>query len=223
MGSQNLTDNAESVFADLNQWAVSVGSYPNMTADQIAVEMLYRGRSICESQVVRLRDAGFEVIPDRGEGPVHALVLLPEPPSENLWERLRACFQKTSSQPRIRTDRRPLMFIRPKVTIRIDLNSLRGDRIVTPRSAQVSPLLINSQQLLPGEFVRAVEEEGDSYVGVVEAVDGDMVRLRLLLDTWMPDLHLGKGPAFVVHQIGPSYPHEAPHTRTVPSDLRLPA
>ncbi len=76
------------------------------------------------------------------------------------------------------------MLVRPQVTIRIDLNALRGDRITTRRPM----LFFGPGQLGPGDYVLAVEEEGDSYVGVIDAEEGDLLRLRLLLETRIPAL-----------------------------------
>lgn len=99
MTSQNLTDNAKIVYGDLGRWGVCVGSYPDMTAEDIATDMKYRGRNMRVSTIGELRAAGFDVIPDPEEGPVHALVTLPEPPSEAQWEHLRSCFGPRQPNP----------------------------------------------------------------------------------------------------------------------------
>lgn len=70
-------------------------------------------------------------------------------------------------------------------TFMVDLNQLRGDRITTRRN-----LIVGGGSVLPtlseGEVVRVLEEEGDTYLAVVERVEGLRVHLRLDLETWTP-------------------------------------
>ncbi len=99
MTSDNLTGNAADVHEDIGRWALCVGSYPDLSPDEIAVEWPYRGPSMRTSTVGRVRDEGFDVVPDREEGRVHALLILPGPPSEPMWDRLRACFTDRQVNP----------------------------------------------------------------------------------------------------------------------------
>lgn len=83
------------------------------------------------------------------------------------------------------------MFVQPEVTFRIDLNSLHGDRVVTLKDSRVShSTFMLDTSVHEGDYVRAVEEEGDTYVGVVEQIAGDRVHLRLLLHTFVPAVTL---------------------------------
>lgn len=71
------------------------------------------------------------------------------------------------------------------VTLRVDLNQLRGNRIVTCREFVVG----GSDMMRPlqtGDVVRVVEEEGDTYLATVERVDGSLVHLWLDLNSWTP-------------------------------------
>lgn len=108
------------------------------------------------------------------------------------------------------------MFIEPEVTIRIDLNALRGDRLIATRAAVVSPLFVLMTPMLsPGQYVRAVEEEGDAYVAVVERVEGDAVHLHLLPETMTPRAFFPMIPTFTFSD--PLYGSEPTSTRTVDS------
>ena len=85
------------------------------------------------------------------------------------------------------------------VSLRIDLNMARGDRVTTGLDFFVDPLsrlLMPDLQLEQGDFVRVVEEEGDAYLAVVEDVEPDklLVHLRIILDTWQPNIELGDMP-----------------------------
>jgi hypothetical protein len=85
------------------------------------------------------------------------------------------------------------------VSLRIDLNMVRGDRVTTGLDFFVDPLsflLLPELELEPGDFVRVVEEEGDAYLAVVQEVDRDrlLIDLRILLDTWQPFIDLGSMP-----------------------------
>src|SRR5688572_6213111 len=86
-------------------------------------------------------------------------------------------------------------YVPPMVTVRVDLNALREDRLVAHRSAIMSPLVIlGATAVQPGQHVRAVEEEGDSYTAIVEEVSGDLMRLRLRLDSLVPAVDIGSEP-----------------------------
>jgi hypothetical protein len=71
------------------------------------------------------------------------------------------------------------------VTLRVDLNQLRGNRIVTCREFVVDGSSV-PPDLEAGNTVRVVEEEGDTYLAVVERVEGSLVHLWLDLDSWVP-------------------------------------
>ena len=71
------------------------------------------------------------------------------------------------------------------VTLRVDLNQLRGDRIVTSREFVVGGSGV-PPDLETGNVVRVLEEEGDTYLATVEHVEGSLVHLRLDLDSWIP-------------------------------------
>lgn len=73
-----------------------------------------------------------------------------------------------------------------KATLRIDLNMLRDDRIVTCRDFLVDPFAVALPVLEEGDLVRVVEPEGDAYIATVESVGGEndlLVELRLNLDS----------------------------------------
>ncbi len=109
MGSQNLFEHVQTTHGEIGKWAMCVASYPNYDADEIANEMPYRGKHIMASTVGRLRNEGFEVIPDYDPegGYVHALIELPVDPAddpgadfwESMWEKLRGCFNPPQSNP----------------------------------------------------------------------------------------------------------------------------
>lgn len=92
-------------------------------------------------------------------------------------------------------------------SLRVDLNGLRGNRLVTSRAFTVDeggriPTLSKD------EIIRVVEEEGDAYLATVVDVDPDglLVELRLHLETLTPqiDLHGGLEFAYGVTQYTPS-------------------
>ncbi len=71
------------------------------------------------------------------------------------------------------------------VTLRVDLNRLRGNRIATRRD-----FVVGGGDALPklaaGDVVRVVEEEGDTYLAAVERVQDKLVYLWVDLDSWAP-------------------------------------
>ena len=71
------------------------------------------------------------------------------------------------------------------VALRVDLNQLRGNRIVTCREFAVGGSSV-PPDLNVGNIVRVVEEEGDTYLATVERVEGSLVHLWLDLDSWVP-------------------------------------
>lgn len=70
-------------------------------------------------------------------------------------------------------------------TLRVDLNRLRGDSIATRRDFVEGGggALID---LKPGEVVRLLEGDGDTYLAAVERIEGPLVYLRVDLDSWTP-------------------------------------
>src|SRR4051812_9175999 len=96
--SRFLERNAREINADFIKlgapdfWALSVACRPGWTIQQVAARSGYDGDRMMISTVGRLRSGGFEVVPDRGEGPAHALLILGQPPAEPLWAVLRTFF-----------------------------------------------------------------------------------------------------------------------------------
>lgn len=115
MDSQNLRENALTTHDEIEEWALCVASYPDMEAEEIALEMPYRGKYMRVSTVGAVRDRGFDVVPDHDPegGYVHALLMLPIEPSENpseeewepIWDELRACFDPKTDNPAYRARR----------------------------------------------------------------------------------------------------------------------
>jgi hypothetical protein len=70
-------------------------------------------------------------------------------------------------------------------TLRVDLNRLRGNSIVTRRD-----FVEGGSGALPnlslGEVVRLLEADGDTYLATVEHLKGPLVYLRVDLDSWTP-------------------------------------
>ena len=107
MESDRLLINAKDVRDDIGEWAVCVGSYPDMSPAEIAEGAEFGHRQMMVSGVEILRSKGFDVVPDPEEGPVHALLMLPvestEEPSEDeweaVWEELRSCFEAPIRNP----------------------------------------------------------------------------------------------------------------------------
>lgn len=103
-------------------------------------------------------------------------------------------------------------------TLRIDLNLLRGDRIVTRLD-----FVHGGNSVLPslgkGDVVRVVEEEGDTYLAVVERVQGLRVYLRLYLDSWV--LARGTVEEYSVSYSGALEP-EVPEVLSAPPTVAFP-
>jgi hypothetical protein len=70
------------------------------------------------------------------------------------------------------------------VTLKIDLNMLRGDRIRARRDFVEGDSLV--AELNEGDIISALDEEGDLYVAIIERVEGMRVYLRLDLDSRTP-------------------------------------
>jgi len=107
MGSRSLWDNAVTHHKLFQEWALSVASYPDMTAEEIAMGRRLRNRSMRVSTVEDIRSAGFEVVSDPDDAPhgpeLHALIKLPidpsEEPTEDMWNQLRGCFGELIPNP----------------------------------------------------------------------------------------------------------------------------
>lgn len=69
------------------------------------------------------------------------------------------------------------------VTLKIDLNMLRGDRIRARRDFMEGDVI---PELSEGDIIAALDEEGDSYVAFVERVEDMRVYLRLDLSSRTP-------------------------------------
>lgn len=72
-----------------------------------------------------------------------------------------------------------------KVTLRIDLNMLAGDRIVAPTAFAVGGYV---PSLSVDDLVEVMEAEGDRYLARVESLEanGQLVRLVVDLNSWIP-------------------------------------
>jgi hypothetical protein len=70
------------------------------------------------------------------------------------------------------------------VTLKIDLNMLRGDRIRARRDFVEGDSVI--AELNEGDVISALDEEGDLYVAMVERVEGMRVHLWLNMDSRTP-------------------------------------
>jgi len=70
------------------------------------------------------------------------------------------------------------------VTLKIDLNMLRGDRIRARRDFVEGGGVI--EELNEGDVISVLDEEGDFYVAVVERVEGMRVYLWLNLSSRTP-------------------------------------
>lgn len=82
------------------EWTICVATERDASAEEIATKWPYRGKHMYSSTNGTLSQAGFEVVPDPGwDGDVHSLLMLPEEPTEELWEALRACFGSRMDNP----------------------------------------------------------------------------------------------------------------------------
>jgi hypothetical protein len=95
MESWKLQMNVEEHFNDprtRGEWALSVASLPGRDHTGIVAEAWQiRQRQYRVTTVSRLTDAGYAIVAD---GPPHALVLLPDAPTEEMWSELRALFDQ---------------------------------------------------------------------------------------------------------------------------------
>ena len=85
-------------------WALSVACAPSIVAADLA-EAELGGRYYCASDVGKIRDAGFDVVPD---GAPHSLLLLGDTPdplpngweeNRQLWQEVRALFHGPYDNP----------------------------------------------------------------------------------------------------------------------------
>ena len=87
-------------------FGLSVCSLPGRTADAIAT-IVGTDRLphtwMRESTVGRLHEAGFDVVPTGWRG--HATLMLPNPPTDDDWNRLEAAFDKPRDNPVARKGR----------------------------------------------------------------------------------------------------------------------
>lgn len=102
-GSNQLWLNAMSEYLQSERWALSVFSWPEWTAEEIAESWRYQGKHMQASTVEKLTEKGFVVVPEpRWEGDTHCLLMLGGEPTEETWERLRPCFGPERPNPRYR-------------------------------------------------------------------------------------------------------------------------
>jgi len=106
MKSHDLKANAESHYEDLvsrhlpGEYAISVASLSDQPLEVIlarARDTLVQG-SLCTSTVGAVLEAGYAVrLTDKATA--HADIILPTPPSEDHWQRLRSCFSEPQENP----------------------------------------------------------------------------------------------------------------------------
>ena len=108
-GANAMMLNALSEALKPGPWALSVFCWPGLTVAQLADEWGYFGKHMQESTVGVLAAAGFEVIPNPRPEIVakygkdtHALLMLGGKPTEETFERLRACFGTEMPNPHYR-------------------------------------------------------------------------------------------------------------------------
>ena len=111
MASKSLKDNAVTHHRQFREWALSVASYPGMSAREIAICRRLRNRSMRVSTVAEIQSQGFEVVSDPDDSPygpeLHALIMLPIDPSdeptedawEDMWDEVRGCFGELEPNP----------------------------------------------------------------------------------------------------------------------------
>lgn len=75
------------------------------------------------------------------------------------------------------------------ITLRFDLNAVRGDRFVHYLSLG-EVLMADPSDLDPGSVMRLVDEEGDTYLAVVETRAGNRVELTVDFESLIPALRV---------------------------------
>jgi len=100
MQSIGLTVAVETHYEETHgrEYALSVASYPGLTADDLARRAHLANRQMCETTVGALRSHGYEVVLTE-EATAHADLVLPSDPSEDLWIDLRAVFGPPRANP----------------------------------------------------------------------------------------------------------------------------
>lgn len=94
-------------------------------------------------------------------------------------------------------------------TLRVDLNRLRGNSIATRRDYVEGGSGVMAHPS-PGEVVRILEADGDTYFAVVERIKGPLVYLRVDLDSWTPAIENVQDRSLYVPEFKPE--SEAPPT-----------
>ena len=93
-----LETNAQTHYDEFGEYALSVYSLPDRSADEIALLASLPHAKIRVSTVGRLREAGYPVVPSPGP-PGHADLELPHPPTEGDWRVLDALFDPPRPNP----------------------------------------------------------------------------------------------------------------------------
>jgi hypothetical protein len=89
---------AQDEFELNGQYALSVAADASMTLQALAVANQTPHSRIRKTTVGRLRAAGFDVTPPKGEKR-HADLILPNPPTDEVWEALEAAFDPPEPNP----------------------------------------------------------------------------------------------------------------------------
>lgn len=74
------------------------------------------------------------------------------------------------------------------LVFRIDMNSVRGDQVGALLTHATDPALAQMHRPEIGDFVLALDDEGNQCGAYVRQVAGQWVGLRLDWDMWMPGL-----------------------------------
>jgi hypothetical protein len=71
---------------------------------------------------------------------------------------------------------------------KIDMNSVRGNEVGTLLTHAIDPALAQMERPEVGDFVLALDDEGNQCGAYVRQVSGKWLGLRLDWDMWMPGL-----------------------------------
>lgn len=93
MRNKALKISAATHYDEYDEWAWSFWACPGKTADEIAAVADFDNDHIRESTIGRLREAGFEVVPDSDDDD-HATVRLDGEPDDATCKRLRDAFDE---------------------------------------------------------------------------------------------------------------------------------
>lgn len=103
MGTVSLESNAYGSFEECGMWALSVWSYPDMTADEVVEEAhrvdgeaLPNGK-IRSARAGTLREHGYELVATNQRG--HYSLVVPPTPGSAVWEDLREVFDDPMPNP----------------------------------------------------------------------------------------------------------------------------